>query len=415
MKLGWLSRGFLLSVIFFMVFIFCESAVSNPLDKLTSVLSDNDADSEDADDEGGDDSEDADDEDETKSETVDAKKEIELDFELDFDYLNDVLVVVDCGEASASGFVAEMDGQKYLITNQHVIMGFDKISFTTLSGKKLKPTSVEPSKIRDIVRLKVDADVGLKIAENLDINESIVALGNSQGAGVISPLPGKINGIGPDRIEITSEIVGGNSGGPILNEDMEVCGIATYYVTYKGQSEGEKDTKWEMITRRFALKLDQAEWMKVSWGKYNTVFGKKLREIDNFRNNFYSVIGFWLSSPGTMIESAVYRARDVDQWLEHHNSMAEKIQRFDLKPAVTRNEMERKNISIRNDLEESTDMLSKICADKAREVGLLIRKTQMTEYLESEFIRRREEFKAVSEIIVTYGNIRSSKAWFRFR
>ena len=402
-----------MSVIFFTVFIFCESAVSSPLDKLTSTLSDNDADSEDADDEDGDDSEDADDEE--KSETVDAKKEIELDFELDFDYLNDVLVVVDCGEASASGFVAEMDGQKYLITNQHVIMGFDKISFTTLSGKKLKPTSVEPSKTRDIVRLKVDADVGLKIAESLDINESIVALGNSQGAGVISPLPGKINGIGPDRIEITSEIVGGNSGGPILNEDMEVCGIATYYVTYKGQSEGEKDTKWEMITRRFALKLDQAKWMKVNWGKYNTVFGKKLREIDNFRNNFYSVIGFWLSSPGTMIESAVYRARDVDQWIEHHNSMAEKIQRFDLKPSVTRNEMERKNISIRNDLQESTDMLSKICADKAREVGFFMRKIQMTEYLESEFVRRRDEFKAVSEIIGTYGNIRSSKAWFRFR
>ena len=95
--------------------------------------------------------------------------------------------------------------------------------------------------------------------------------------------------------------------------------------------------------------------------------------------------------------------------------MAEKIQRFRLKPSVNSNEMERKNVSIRNDLEESTDMLSKICADKAREVGLFMRKTQMTEYLESEFVRRREEFKAVSEIIVTYGNIRSSKAWFRFR
>jgi S1-C subfamily serine protease len=45
---------------------------------------------------------------------------------------------------------------------------------------------------------------------------------------VIRTLPGKILGIGPDKIEVDCEFICGNSGGPIVNSDGRLLALASF-------------------------------------------------------------------------------------------------------------------------------------------------------------------------------------------
>ena len=63
------------------------------------------------------------------------EKEIKAQFEYSFNDVSDHIVTVSCsgpyGRSSGSGFIASLDGKNYLFTNQHVILGAEKISFKT--------------------------------------------------------------------------------------------------------------------------------------------------------------------------------------------------------------------------------------------------------------------------------------------
>ena len=69
----------------------------------------------------------------------------------------DHLVVITCESdgviKSGCGFVAMMNEKPYLLISQHILLGADKISFTSPAGRIIKPRSVELSNSRDIARL----------------------------------------------------------------------------------------------------------------------------------------------------------------------------------------------------------------------------------------------------------------------
>jgi len=154
-----------------------------------------------------------------------------------------------------SGVVVSEDG--YILTNNHVIRGAEKIAVTFYDKSSYKGDDVEivgTDSRTDLAVLKVHADkelqpVRLGDSEGIEIGDWAIAIGNPLGfngsvtVGVISA-KGR-SGIalpeGPsqqDFIQTDASINPGNSGGPLLNIQGEVIGINTAIATRTGYGQG---------------------------------------------------------------------------------------------------------------------------------------------------------------------------------
>lgn len=154
-----------------------------------------------------------------------------------------------------SGVIISEDG--YVITNNHVIEGYDKVIITLSDGTKFKEREVKiigrDSKT-DIALLKIETKKKLPYAplgnsDEVKIGEWVMAIGNPFGlsgtvtVGVISAK--HRTGIdlygGPtyqDFIQTDAAINPGNSGGPLVNLKGEVIGINTAIKTTSGGNIG---------------------------------------------------------------------------------------------------------------------------------------------------------------------------------
>jgi hypothetical protein len=118
-----------------------------------------------------------------------------------------------------------------LITNAHVVEGGSPVLAVGPARIPLKIVRIDHTK--DLALLSVDADLTstpLKLATgSVSPGEAIYAIGNPDGlektlsAGIVSALRVQE---GRQLIQITSPISHGSSGGPILNSDSEVVGVA---------------------------------------------------------------------------------------------------------------------------------------------------------------------------------------------
>ena len=153
--------------------------------------------------------------------------------------------------ALGSGFIISSDG--YIVTNNHVVEGADKI-YVNLEGDSSKAHSLEARLIgrdpeTDIALLKVDSDKSLPVlpfgdSDRLEVGEWVVAIGNPFGlsttvtAGILSAKGRDIHS-GPfdNFLQTDASINPGNSGGPLINMDGEVIGINTAIVA-SGQGIG---------------------------------------------------------------------------------------------------------------------------------------------------------------------------------
>lgn len=154
-----------------------------------------------------------------------------------------------------SGVVISEDG--YILTNNHMIKGAEKIVVTFYDKSAYKGDDVEivgKDARTDLAVLKVHADkrlqpVRLGDSDEIEIGDWAIAIGNPLGfngsvtVGVISA-KGR-SGItlpeGPtqqDFIQTDASINPGNSGGPLLNIQGEVIGINTAIATRSGFGQG---------------------------------------------------------------------------------------------------------------------------------------------------------------------------------
>jgi len=147
-----------------------------------------------------------------------------------------------------SGFVISADG--YVITNNHVVQGADKISVIFQDDTRLTAKLVGRDPKTDIAVLKVKPEEKLTPLEfgNSDksrVGDWILAIGNPFGlggtvtAGIISARSRNINA-GPydNFIQTDASINRGNSGGPMFNLDGKVVGINTAILSPSGGSVG---------------------------------------------------------------------------------------------------------------------------------------------------------------------------------
>lgn len=204
------------------------------------------------------------------------------------------------GESSrGTGFILNMDGQMFVITNQHVIVYAKTLKLTTASGVRLKPKDLAIVPELDIVRISFDADRDSTGASSWralplsyldpEIDEPVFVCGNSGGAGVITRLEGKVNGVAHDRLETSAQFVAGNSGSPVLDVLGKVVGIATY-ATYEDRPDWvTKGTPFEGV-RRFALRItDQTEWQETTFQEFLEQ-SYKLADVLNFLVDIYQLM-----------------------------------------------------------------------------------------------------------------------------
>ncbi|MEE0298394.1 MAG: trypsin-like peptidase domain-containing protein [Christensenellales bacterium] len=144
--------------------------------------------------------------------------------------------------AAGSGIIISEDG--YILTNNHVISGADKITVYVNSGEDdaeeqtYEATLVGSSENNDIAVLKIDAK-GLNAAtfgdsDRLEVGELAVAIGNPMGkvhgsvtAGIISAVEQEltIDDVTINAIQTDAAINPGNSGGALFDSYGNVIGV----------------------------------------------------------------------------------------------------------------------------------------------------------------------------------------------
>ena len=157
-------------------------------------------------------------------------------------------------ESSGSGFIVSKDG--YILTNNHVVEGADRVKVLMSDRREFKAKIIGRDPQTDVAVLKIDGSglptVGLGDDNKLRIGEWVVAIGNPLGlnftvtAGIVSA-KGRSNelaGLNRDTYNITdfiqtdAAINPGNSGGPLMNTRGEVIGINSAIASQTGFYSG---------------------------------------------------------------------------------------------------------------------------------------------------------------------------------
>lgn len=153
-----------------------------------------------------------------------------------------------------SGVIIDREG--YILTNEHVVSGANKITVTLSDGRKFEGM-VKGSDVKsDLAVIKIDAtDLPVAVLGNSDFvqtGEWVVAIGNPFGylvdspeptvtAGVVSALhrslPSRKSGY-LDLIQTDAAINPGNSGGPLCDLNGHVIGINVAIFSTTGGYQG---------------------------------------------------------------------------------------------------------------------------------------------------------------------------------
>jgi serine protease Do len=142
---------------------------------------------------------------------------------------------------AGSGIIISPDG--YILTNNHVVEGANKVTVTLSEGNTFEATVVGTDAQTDLAVVKIDASNLSYLhflsnsLEQLSVLDPVVAVGNALAlpggptwtAGVVSNLGRSIeeeNGVVlNDIIQTDTAINAGNSGGPLLDTAGQVVGI----------------------------------------------------------------------------------------------------------------------------------------------------------------------------------------------
>lgn len=151
-------------------------------------------------------------------------------------------------ESLGSGFI--IDGNGYIITNNHVVDKAESISITLSDDTKTEARVIGKDPKTDLALIKIETKRPLNAvkfgdSDKIRVGDWVLAIGNPFGlgssvtAGIVSAKSRDIES-GPydSFIQTDASINQGNSGGPMFNLQGEVIGISSAIFSTTGTSQG---------------------------------------------------------------------------------------------------------------------------------------------------------------------------------
>jgi Do/DeqQ family serine protease len=177
--------------------------------------------------------------------------------------------------SSGSGVIISNDG--YIITNNHVVEGAEKLSVTLNNNKNYEATVIGRDPSTDIAVIKIDEKNLPSIvwgnSEDVRIGQWVIAVGNpfdltsTVTAGIVSAKARNINLLGNERksgeeiypvesfLQTDAAVNPGNSGGALVNTKGELIGINTAIASRTGAFAGYSFAVPSTIAKKIAQDL----------------------------------------------------------------------------------------------------------------------------------------------------------------
>ena len=147
-----------------------------------------------------------------------------------------------------SGFLISKDG--YILTNNHVVGGANKLEVTLHDGRKMEAKAVGTDERTDVALIKIEGQelpvLPMGDSDAIEVGEWVLAIGSPFGlTGTVTS--GIISAKGRDGMGITdyenflqtdAAINPGNSGGPLVNLQGQAVGINTAIISRSGGYNG---------------------------------------------------------------------------------------------------------------------------------------------------------------------------------
>ena len=189
--------------------------------------------------------------------------------------------------AFGSGVVISPDG--YIVTNNHVVEGADKISVTFNNRDELTAEIIGLDATTDLALLKVSGSdltfLTFGDSDELNVGEWVLAVGNpfnltsTVTAGIVSAKARNINILGSSSsiesfIQTDAVVNRGNSGGALVNTSGELIGINAAIASHTGVYEGYSFAIPANLTKKIVEDLKK-------YGEIQRAYlGVQLRDID---------------------------------------------------------------------------------------------------------------------------------------
>jgi len=234
--------------------------------------------------------------------------------------------------ASGSGVIISNDG--YIITNNHVVEGVEKLMVTLNNNKEYEATLVGRDPSTDIAVIKIDEGnlpaITWGNSDDVRIGQWVIAVGNpfdltsTVTAGIVSAKARNINILGgmnqngeeifpvESFIQTDAAVNPGNSGGALVNTRGELIGINTAIQTRSGAFAGYSFAVPSSIAKKVSKDI-------IEFGHVQRAFiGVRIDEVDQEIANekgLKDVAGIYvaaLSEGGAAAESGI-RQGDIIQ------------------------------------------------------------------------------------------------------
>ncbi len=181
------------------------------------------------------------------------------------------------GTSLGSGFI--VDGEGYVVTNNHVIQGAEDITVILRDDTQLKAKLIGSDARVDLAVLKVEPPgkkplpaIKFGDSDKTRVGDWVVAIGNPFGlghsvtAGIISARGRSLSNESlDDYLQTDAAINKGNSGGPLFNTDGEVIGVNTAIYSPSGTNAGLAFSIPSNIVKQAADQLREFGRIRRGW------------------------------------------------------------------------------------------------------------------------------------------------------
>jgi len=197
-----------------------------------------------------------------------------------------------------------IDPQGYILTNEHVVGGADKLTVKLSDGREFEAEIKGVDPRSDLAIIKIDADklpvAGLGDSDDVKIGQWVVAVGNPFGfalenpeptvtVGVVSALRRTLGRVASgdrdysDLIQTDAAINPGNSGGPLVNLDGQIIGINVAIFSTSGGYQGIGFAIPINSAKRVLDQLIEGKRVLYGW------LGVNIQDIDENLANYFKL------------------------------------------------------------------------------------------------------------------------------